>query len=141
MKPDDKRKQTSAANIGKARLVRLERLAQQKEAAKDQYEIPSSSDEDDGTELVITRKKKPEVGTATDVRIAKGVASFAARARVVSNQPGKGMGLMFTAVEPEHLGTLGMWISESRETSWLAANRRRSQRVLMKIPVHTHFDK
>ena len=58
-----------------------------------------------------------------------------ARARVVYIQPGKGMGLMFTAVEPEQLGTLNTWIAESREISWLAANRRRSQRVLMKIPV------
>jgi len=75
------------------------------------------------------------LGTATDVRITKGVESFEARARVVYNQPGKGMGLMFTAVEPEQLGTLNTWIAESREISWLAANRRRSQRVLMKIPV------
>jgi hypothetical protein len=75
------------------------------------------------------------LGTATDVRITKGAKSFGARARVVYTQPGKGMGLMFTAVEPEQLGTLDTWIAESRETSWLAANRRRSQRVLMKIPV------
>ena len=75
------------------------------------------------------------LGTEIDVRIAKGVESFAARARVVYNQPGKGMGLMFTAVEREQLETLNKWIAESRETSWLAANRRRSQRVLMKIPV------
>ena len=75
------------------------------------------------------------LGTATDVRITKGAESFGARARVVYNQPGKGMGLMFTAVEPEHVQTLNMWIAESRESSWLAANRRRSQRVLMSIPV------
>jgi hypothetical protein len=42
---------------------------------------------------------------------------------------------MFTGVAPEHGGILDSWIAESRETSWLAANRRRSQRVLMKIPV------
>jgi PilZ domain len=75
------------------------------------------------------------LGTVTDVCITKGSNSFEARARVVYNQPGRGMGLMFTVVEPEHLGTLDTWIAESRETSWLAANRRRSQRVLMKIPV------
>ena len=75
------------------------------------------------------------LGTSTDIHIAKGVESFAARARVVYNQPGKGMGLMFTAVVSEQLGTLNKWIAESRETSWLAANRRRSQRVLMRIPV------
>ena len=75
------------------------------------------------------------LGTATDVRITKGGKSFEAYARVVSNQSGKGMGLMFTAVEPEQLETLDEWITESRETSWLAVNRRRSQRVLMKLPV------
>ena len=75
------------------------------------------------------------LGTSTDVRITKGAESFEARARVVYNQPGKGMGLMFTAVGPDQLGTLNKWIAESRELSWLAANRRRSQRVLMKVPV------
>lgn len=75
------------------------------------------------------------LGTAADVRITKRANSFAARVRVVSNQPGKGMGLMFTAVEPQQHETLDTWIAESRETSWLAASRRRSQRVLMKLPV------
>jgi hypothetical protein len=75
------------------------------------------------------------LGTITDVRITKGAATFEAVGRVVSNQPGKGMGLMFTAIPPEQHETLESWIAESRETSWLAANRRRSQRVLMKLPV------
>jgi PilZ domain-containing protein len=75
------------------------------------------------------------LGTATDVRITKGKKSLEVQGRVVYVQPGRGMGLMFTAVKPEHGGTLDAWIAESRETSWLAANRRRSQRVLMKIPV------
>lgn len=75
------------------------------------------------------------LGTATEVRISKGAESFEAQARVVYNQPGKGMGLMFTAVERQQHITLNKWIAESREVSWLAANRRRSQRVLMKLPV------
>ncbi|MGB7846152.1 MAG: PilZ domain-containing protein [Candidatus Acidiferrum sp.] len=75
------------------------------------------------------------LGTAADVRIVKGAESFEAQARVVYNQPGKGMGVMFIVVEPEQHATLNAWIVESREVSWLAANRRRSQRVLMKIPV------
>jgi hypothetical protein len=75
------------------------------------------------------------LGTATDVRITKGAATFEAQARVVSHHPGKGMGLMFTAVEAEQHTTLDSWIAASRETSWLAASRRRSQRVLMKLPV------
>ena len=75
------------------------------------------------------------LGTAANVRMTKGAKSLEVQGRVVYVQPGKGMGLMFTAVKPEHGGTLDVWINESRETSWLANNRRRSQRVLMKIPV------
>ncbi|HKV62991.1 MAG TPA: PilZ domain-containing protein [Candidatus Acidoferrum sp.] len=75
------------------------------------------------------------LGTVTDVRITKGAQRFEARARVVYSRVATGMGLMFTAVAPEHLQTLDSWLAESRETSWLAANRRRSQRVLVTIPV------
>jgi len=75
------------------------------------------------------------LGTAANVRMTKAAKSLEVQGRVVYVQPGRGMGLMFTAVKPEHGGTLDVWINESRETSWLANNRRRSQRVLMKIPV------
>jgi hypothetical protein len=75
------------------------------------------------------------LGTVTDVRIKKGAQLFEARARVVYSRANKGMGLVFTAIEPQRLHTLETWLAESRETSWLAANRRRSQRVLMTIPV------
>src|SRR6266478_1484260 len=75
------------------------------------------------------------LGTVTDVRITKGAQLFEGRARVVYSRASKGMGLVFTAIELEQLRTLETWLAESRETSWLAANRRRSQRVLMTIPV------
>jgi hypothetical protein len=75
------------------------------------------------------------LGTVTDVRIVKGAQLFEAPARVVYSRVSKGMGLVFTAIEPEQLRTLETWLAESRETSWLAANRRRSQRVLVTIPV------
>jgi len=75
------------------------------------------------------------LGTVTDMRIRKETQLFEAEARVVYSRAGKGMGLVFTAIEPEQLRTLETWLVESRETSWLAANRRRSQRVLMTIPV------
>jgi hypothetical protein len=83
---------------------------------------------------VDTSKPLP-LGTVTDVRITKGSQLFEARARVVYSRASKGMGLVFTTSEPEQRGTLETWLAESRETSWLAANRRRSQRVLMTIPV------
>src|SRR6266851_4098993 len=75
------------------------------------------------------------LGTVTEVRIKKGAQRFEARARVVYSRAGKGMGLMFNSIEPERLQILETWLAESRETSWLAANRRRSQRVLMTVPV------
>jgi hypothetical protein len=75
------------------------------------------------------------LGTSTSLRITKGATIFEAHARVVYNQAAKGMGLMFVAVQPQHLRTLDIWISESRESSWRALNRRRSQRVMMKVPV------
>jgi hypothetical protein len=75
------------------------------------------------------------LGTVTDIRIIKGAQLFEARARIVYSRAGKGMGLVFTDIEAEQLRTLETWLAESRETSWLAANRRRSQRVLMTIPV------
>jgi len=83
----------------------------------------------------LDTESPPPLGIAVSVRITKGEEVFEASARVVFNQPGKGVGLMFTSADPECLVTLNTWIAESRETSWLAANRRRSQRVLMKIPV------
>ncbi len=83
---------------------------------------------------VDTSKPLP-LGTVTNVRITKGTQLFKAHARVVYSRVGKGMGLVFTAIEPGERGTLATWLAESRETSWLAANRRRSQRVLMTIPV------
>src|SRR5229473_3522707 len=73
------------------------------------------------------------LGTVTDVRISKGTQLFEAHARVVYSRANKGMGLVFTAIEPEQRGILEIWLAESRETSWLAANRRRSHRVLMTI--------
>ena len=75
------------------------------------------------------------LGIVADIRISKNRQSFGARARVVYTQPGKGMGLVFTVVEPGQTQILDTWIVETRETSWLASSRRRSQRVLMRIPV------
>src|SRR6267142_609262 len=83
---------------------------------------------------VDTNKPLP-LGTVTDVRITKGTQLFEARGRVDYSRANKGMGLVFTAIEQEQRDTLATWLAESRETSWLAANRRRSQRVLMTIPV------
>ncbi len=43
------------------------------------------------------------------------------------------MGLLFTAIASEPLRTLSDWVSEARESAWLALSRRRSQRVLLSV--------
>src|SRR3989442_208218 len=83
---------------------------------------------------VDTNKPLP-LGTVTDMRIRKETQLFEAEARVVYSRAGKAMGLVFTAIEPEQLRTLETWLVESRETSWLAANQRKSQPELKTIPV------
>ena len=55
------------------------------------------------------------LGTVTDVRITKGAQLFEAQARVVYSRASKGMGLVFTAIEPEPLRILETWLVESRD--------------------------
>jgi PilZ domain-containing protein len=76
------------------------------------------------------------VGAEVELTISRNSQSFRAQARVVSAVPDHGMGLVFTEVEPEQYGPLDQWIAASMKTSWLATVRRRSQRVLLKLPVH-----
>src|SRR3984893_7345001 len=71
------------------------------------------------------------LGTVTGVRITKGAQLFEARARVVYSRAGKGMGLMFTAIDPAQLRTLETGIAESRETSRIRPTSLRRQRVLI----------
>jgi hypothetical protein len=74
-------------------------------------------------------------GTETIVGITKGKDSFEAKARVVSSLAGKGMGLEFTAIEPKQREVLDKFIAAAMESSWMASNRRQSQRILMRIAV------
>jgi hypothetical protein len=73
--------------------------------------------------------------TIVKVRIAKGNESFEATARVVFSLAGKGMGLLFTAVDSSNQDVLSAWLLSSLESSWLTSNRRRSQRILVQLPV------
>lgn len=52
------------------------------------------------------------VGTPTKVRITKDKKTFDAEARVIYSQASMGMGLVFTALLPEHSGVLERWIGE-----------------------------
>ena len=75
------------------------------------------------------------MGTALRISIAANGQSFHALARVASTQPGEGMGLAFTGMAPEERLILDGWLTTSLERSWLAANRRRSHRIMVNIPV------
>jgi hypothetical protein len=75
------------------------------------------------------------IETAVNVQITMASQSFQARAKVVYNIPGKGMGLLFTAFEAEGLRTLDSWLEAAVETSWLESNRRRSQRIALAVKV------
>lgn len=75
------------------------------------------------------------MGTTAKISITLEAKSFEARAKVVFSRAGKGMGLLFLGVAPTQLPILEAWLAASRETSWLAANRRRSQRIVIQFPV------
>ena len=71
---NDRRKETSKANIEKARSTRLERIRIEKEAEKDRYvieESSSESEEEEDTELVLKKSKKPKQLTEVEARMMK----------------------------------------------------------------------
>jgi hypothetical protein len=47
----------------------------------------------------------------------------------------KGMGLTFGDIEQEQVERLEAWLGPLRERDWLVQNRRKTQRVLMRVPV------
>ncbi len=52
------------------------------------------------------------VGTVVRLRLTKEKRSFEAQAKVVYSQVSMGMGLMFTAAEPQQLWILEKWLGE-----------------------------
>jgi hypothetical protein len=74
------------------------------------------------------------LGTTTKIRISKGGDSFVAQARVVYSSV-KGMGLAFPDIAQEQVQILETWLGPLRERDWLILNRRRTQRVLVRVPV------
>jgi hypothetical protein len=52
------------------------------------------------------------VGSEVKIRIVVDSRTFVAQARAVFAAPGMGMGLMFTAIEPEQLAVLDRWLGE-----------------------------
>jgi len=84
----------------------------------------------------FVKLEKPfPVGTSLEICITESGQSFQARADVASSQPGTGMGLMFTVIDTAQQIVLDGWLATSMERRWLASSRRRSQRVMVGIPV------
>jgi hypothetical protein len=75
------------------------------------------------------------LNTGASIRITKGTECFETNAKVVSSMAGKGMGLLFTNVEPEQHRILTAWLRWSLEDSGLDSSRRRSRRVTVRMPV------
>jgi hypothetical protein len=74
------------------------------------------------------------LGTAIRVSISKGPDRFETQARVVYSSV-KGMGLLFSEITPGHVQILETWLGPLREKDLLTLNRRRTQRVLMRVPI------
>ena len=74
------------------------------------------------------------LGTETTLRINKDTDAFEVQARVV-HSGARGMGFLFTAVAQEQLQIVEGWLGPFRQQEWLALHRRRTQRVLVQVPV------
>jgi hypothetical protein len=74
------------------------------------------------------------LGTETRIGISRGADTFVAQARVVYSSA-NGLGLAFSHVTAGQLPILEKWLGLSRERDWLTLNRRRTQRVLVRVPV------
>jgi hypothetical protein len=82
---------------------------------------------------VETRRSFP-LGTAIRVHVTKGGDYFVAPARVVFSSA-KGMGFKFAEIAKEQHDILEKWLGPLRERHWLILNRRKTQRVLVRVPV------
>lgn len=56
------------------------------------------------------------VGTKVNIRIAHKGDTFAALGSVAHVQPGSGMGILFTRIEPNKQAMLDKWIAELRDS-------------------------
>ena len=77
----------------------------------------------------------PAAGTEITITLKKGGDQLKAQAQVVRVAANEGLALVFTAMGAEDFRTLESWLSIFVATSWVAANRRGTQRVAMQIDV------
>jgi hypothetical protein len=75
------------------------------------------------------------LGTELTVILRKSGDHIRAQARVVRAFPNEGLALAFTSMEGAGFRILDSWVSTFVATTWVAASRRRSQRVAMQIEV------
>jgi hypothetical protein len=85
-----------------------------------------------GCLLELNTSRPFSLGSPVTVRITKGLESFQSQAKVIYTIPSNGIGATFTGTDTEQLRILGAWIME---TVWLAADRKKNQRVCLKVPV------
>ena len=74
------------------------------------------------------------LGTAIRVQVTNGGDCFVAPARVVFSSA-KGMGLAFAEIAKDQHEVLEKWLGPLRERHWFILNRRKTQRVLVRVPV------
>ena len=73
--------------------------------------------------------------TEVTIILEKNGDQVKAQARIVRIFPKRGLGLAFTSMEGNGFRILDTWLATFIATSWVSANRRRSQRVYMEIRV------
>jgi hypothetical protein len=76
------------------------------------------------------------LGSLANISIRSDGQVFNAQGKVVYSLAGKGMGIFFAEIGHTDLPILETWLSAKIEASWLDSNRRKSQRILMRVPVH-----
>jgi c-di-GMP-binding flagellar brake protein YcgR len=73
--------------------------------------------------------------TEVTITLKKSGDQIRAQARIVRAFPNKGLGLAFTSMEGDGFRILDSWLSAFVATTWVAANRRRTQRAVIQIGV------
>jgi hypothetical protein len=104
-------------------------------ADKDEHAIRGGVSNIGQQGFFVTAKSQFAVGTAVTARLESGAEQVCVEARVIFSLPNHGMGLLITRVPAEFVTALDGWLAKSREATWFSATRRKSQRVLLRVPV------
>jgi hypothetical protein len=77
----------------------------------------------------------PPSGSELTITLKKSGDELRAKAQVARVSPNEGLALVFTSMEPEEFRMLESWLSIFVATAWVDTNRRKTQRMAMKIGV------